>query len=445
MADILVVDDEQSIATAFERFLRDEGHRCRIASSGDDALRLMEDRSPDMVFMDVRMPGRSGLEGLQEIRRRFPDVQVVIMTAYGSSQTSIDAIRGGAFDYLSKPLDLDELRTVIGKALAAQRVRSAAAGGVEAGVTQGVRLVGETAAIREVYKLIGRIATTDAPALVVGERGTGKQLVTRTIHDNSRRREAPFVSIDCAISRESAIEAALLASEAGTLHLASVERLPLPLQTTVTGLVTADHASQRTTAPRVIASSEHELAEETRSGAFSRELYDALSVIVVRLSPLRDRRDDIPLLVHYFIGRFNNELSRSIKGVDPDVWRRLQQHQWPGNIGELERAIKRACIIARSDVITLDEIGEALAESRFDRSEVESALSRTVRTALHERLLERSGARPSLPFHDIVDLVELTLVDEALAITKGNQVKAAEILGVNRATLRKKIPPDQSS
>lgn len=446
MADILVVDDEESIATAFQHFLRDEGHQFRVASSADDGVRMIEEREPAIAFIDVRMPGRDGVQALQDIRARFPGVHVVMMTAYGTSQTSIDAIRAGAFDYLTKPLDLDQLRSVIAKALAARQARDASgAAKTDDTLLTGVRLVGETAAIQEVYKMIGRLATNDVPVLVLGERGTGKQVVARTIHDNSARSTGRFVALDCESMPESALESALFAANGGSVYAGAIERMPALLQSRLAQLLAVD-ASQAADAasshPRVFAGSDRDLAESLRTGALRRELYDVLSVITLRLPPLRERRDDIPLLVRAFIQRFNEELSRTIRGVDDQVLRRLQDHPWPGNVGELERAVKRACIVARSDVITVDEIAESLADSNLDREEVESALTHAVRTALRERLVEPSPTRSSTPFHDIVDLVEATLVQDALTITNGNQVKAADILGVNRATLRKKMPSD---
>src|SRR4051812_24343224 len=229
MADILVVDDDQSIATAFEHFLRFEGHECRLASNAEDAVRLIAERQPTLIMMDIRMPGVDGLQALRDIRSRFPGVYVVMMTGYGTSQTSIDAIREGAYDYLTKPLDLDELREVIRKALATQQASDiTAVPGADAGPQPA--LVGETAAMREVYKVIGRLAAIDVPALVVGEHGTGKQLVVATIHDNSPRRDRPFVSIDCAAVPEAALEAELFDRATGTVHLAGIEALTLSLQ-----------------------------------------------------------------------------------------------------------------------------------------------------------------------------------------------------------------------
>jgi DNA-binding NtrC family response regulator len=440
MADILVVDDEESIAAAFQRFLRDEGHTFRIASSADEGLRLISARPPNVAFIDVRMPGRDGVQALQTIRAEFPQVYVVMMTAYGTSQTSIEAIRAGAFDYLTKPLDLDVLRTVIAKALAAQQVRDSSEQQAEADATTArVRLIGEAPAIQEVYKMIGRLATNDVPALILGERGTGKELIARTIHESSGRGRGPFAVLDGESITEPALESALVGSDGGSLYISAIERMPAVLQSRLARALTSDRSVQSAAGPRVLAASESDLAEALRSGSLRRELYDVLSVITLRLPPLRERRGDIPLLVRHFIQRLNDELSRTILGTDDQVLRRLHDHPWPGNVGELERVVKRACIVARGDVITSDEIADTLADSRFDREDVESALSQATRTALHEHLVVRSPQRSSSPFHDIIELVESTLVKEALTITNGNQVKAADILGVNRATLRKKM------
>jgi DNA-binding NtrC family response regulator len=445
MAEILVVDDDQSVASAFERFLHYEGYGYRIASNAKDALAMLAERMPDLVVMDVRMPGVDGLQALQEMRARFPDVYVVMMTAYGTSQTSIDAIRAGAFDYLTKPLDLDRLRGVIQKALAAREIRERPhlpADGVSA--LPAVSLVGDTPAMHDVYKTIGRLATNDVPALIVGERGTGKQLVMATIHDNSERRDKPFISLDCASMPESLLEAELFGRSTGTVHLAGVHALSPALQSRLARALGPERArglSGGGMEARVLASTDQDLGQLVAAGTFSHELYDALAVITLRLPPLRERRDDIPLLVKHFVQRFNEELNRTIKGVDEQLSRRLQEHDWPGNVGELESIIKRACIITRGDVLTAEDIGESLSSSRFPVSEdVEGLLARAVRTTLQERLVEPAGDAPSSVFHNIVDFVEATLVKEALAITNGNQVKAAEILGVNRATLRKKMP-----
>jgi DNA-binding NtrC family response regulator len=434
MAEILVVDDDQSIATAFERFLRHEGHVCTVASNAEDAVRLVAERDPDLVVMDIRMPGVDGLQTLQQLRSLYPDVYVVMMTAYGTSQTSIDAIRAGAFEYLTKPLDLDQLRTVIAHALAARRSRERASVEADVPPSPQVRLVGEAPAMQEVYKMIGRLATNDVPALIVGERGTGKELVAATIHANSGRREGPFVTVDCATLDDATLESELRAAAGGTLHLAEVNALSRPLQARLL------RAARSAPTPRLVASTARATAELVEDESFNREFYELLAVITLRVPPLRERREDIALLVRSFTERFNEELNRAIKGVDEQVLQRFQEHDWPGNVGELESVVKRACIITRGDVITPADIGGSLSENRFaGRQDAESALCRAARVALQERLVDTTAAAEASAFHDIVSLVETTLVKEALSITNGNQVKASELLGLNRATLRKKV------
>jgi len=442
MADILIVDDDLSIATAFEHFLGYEGHACRMASSVDDALRLIGERRPHLVMMDVRMPGVDGLQGIEQIRAQFPGMFVVIMTAYGTSQTSIDAIRAGAFDYLTKPLDLDLLRSVIDKALAAQQTRSATED--DRSQLPDMRaapiLVGESPAMLAVYKMIGRLSTNDVPALIVGERGTGRGLVIATVHDNSARRDEPLVVVD-AESPETALDTELFGPRSGTIHLAAVDALPAAAQLRLARLLSEPpHRAEARSSARILASTERDLAEQVRAGTFSRELFDALAVITIHLPPLRERREDIPLLVRYFIQRFNVELNRAISGADDDTVAQLQAYGWPGNVGELARSVKRACIVARTNVISADDLGGSVSGGAFGRDEdVESGLFRAVRAALQERLVNAPDPAADSPFHHIVDLVETTLVKEALTITNGNQVKASDILGVNRATLRKKM------
>jgi len=443
MADILVVDDDQSVASAFEKFLSFEGHTCRLASNAEEAMEAIAARRPALVMMDVRMPGVDGLSALKQIRGTFPDIYVVMMTGYGTSQTSIDAIRSGAYDYLTKPLDLEEIRAVIRKAIDAQQTRTSAEVAETTAEDPLPRLVGSTAAMRDVYKTIGRLAGIDVPALVAGEHGTGKQLVIATIHENSSRAERPFKVLDCGTLDDSAIEQALFDGSEGTVQLSQVEKLSPALQVrlaralgdTVARQSTADHLTAR-----VIASTENDLASLAQSGAFDRELHAALSVVTVRLPPLRERRDDIPLLVRHFIQRFNVEFDRAIARADDRVLAVLHEYSWPGNVGELETVVKRGCILARSDVITVDDVGSRLGERRaISRQDAESSLIAAARTALQERLVNAPENASASAYHDIIDVVESTLVGEALKITNGNQVKAAAVLGVNRATLRKKI------
>jgi len=389
------------------------------------------------------MPGVDGLQALGQLHSRFPDVFVVIMTAHGTSQTSIDAIKAGAFEYVTKPLDLDELRAVIGHALAARRARAGAEPtGAEPAphAEPRVALVGDSPAMHDVYKLIGRLAAADVPALVLGERGTGKELVIATIHANSARRDQPFATVDCAALAPDAAEAELFALREGTLHLAAVHALPRPVQARVARMLRAEPGrGPARPAVRVIASSDQDLAAGVDAGTFSRELYEILGVITLKLRPLRERREDIPPLVRHFLLRFNEELSRGVAGVDDETMRRLVEHDWPGNAAELESVLKRACIVSRGEIITRVDLGERAGDGRIvGRAGAETALDRAARGVLHERLVETAPGETASLYHDIVAIVEGSLVNEALSITNGNQVKAADLLGVNRATLRKK-------
>lgn len=441
MADILVVDDDQSIVMAFKRFLSDERHAARFAGDAHDALSLIGQRKPDLVIMDVRMPGVDGLQALQEMRLRHPDLFVVIMTAYGTSQTSIDAIRSGAFEYLAKPLDLEELRAVIDKALAAQRVSRSA----EPQTTTGERpvdLVGQSPAMLDVYRMIGRLSTIDVPALLAGERGTGKHLVAETIHSNSDRREQSFVMLDGRSVTDDVVSESL-GESGGTLLLANIEGLSPTSQARLMRTVTEGQGRNTPIAgrmlPRVIASTEVDLAEAVRSGTFDRALHETLSLITIRLPALRERRDDIPLLVAHLLRRFNIELNRNVKGIDAEVAARFHEHGWPGNVRELEVVLKRACILARGNVITVDDLGPGLGAQPAFPTQSDAIVRAAVSAALNERLQETAGQANASPFHDIVTMVEAAIVEEALRITHGNQVRASEILRVNRATLRKKM------
>lgn len=436
MADILVVDDDRSIATAFEHFLSYEGHQFRLASSAADGLAAVAERRPDLVVMDVRMPGTDGLTALQQMRERDPDLPIVIMTAYGSSQTSIDAIRRGAFDYLTKPLDLDDLREVIARVMAAHDAGGAAEGA--GAVVPPPTLVGSTPGMQALYKLIGRLATNEVPALLVGEPGTGRRLVAATIHANGERRAQPIVHLACDTVHDAELKAALENPALGTVHLGGIDALPPALQARVAGALRAAPAPGAPRRPRLVASTGRDLAGDVRDGTFNRELWELLSVITIELPPLRERREDIPELVQHFIARSNAELGRAFRGVDDQVARRLQNHAWPGNVGELERVIKRACIVARGQVVTVADLGDSLERTSLSsQPDAEPQLARTVRQALHDRLVKGSGQSA---YHAITALVEETLVDEALSITNGNQLKASDLLGLNRTTLRKKMP-----
>jgi two-component system nitrogen regulation response regulator GlnG len=293
----------------------------------------------------------------------------------------------------------------------------------------------------ELYKMIGRLSKNDVPALFVGEPGTGKSLAIAMLHDSSARGHEPLVRVDCSLPAQ-ALEDVLFGDTSGTLQLAAIEQLPLSLQTRLVRAISdADraHSTERLRA-RVLASTSADLVSAVASGTFRRDLYDIISLITIHLPSLRERRDDLPLLIRHFIRTINGKLNRNIRGLDDQAAKKLQEHAWPGNISELERVLTRAAILAGGDVITSNDIA-FLTDSMFQAgTEALSSLERSVRSALQERLVD--APKDASVFHHIVDAVEAALVKEALAITNGNQVKASELLGLNRATLRKKAPSD---
>jgi DNA-binding NtrC family response regulator len=472
MARILVVDDDERICKVFVEFLSGEGHEPEIASNATEALEIVRARRPDLVLMDVRMPGTSGLEALEMIRQVDPDIHVIIMTAYGTSQTSIEAMRLGAYDYLIKPLDLHELKKVIDSALEtsvlSREIEDEDEESGEWGTYSMVNLAGSTPEMQEAYKLIGMLATNTVPALLVGERGTGKHLVARTIHANSDRREGPFAAVHCqsllAVDLEFEIfgreerdpltgritrtPGQLETTSGGTLFLDDIEALPMNLQARLLRFLASQGLNQRGVSgeplpdTRVIAATDVKvgLGDQVREGSFNQELFQRLRTLSIHLPPLRKRLDDLPDLVTHFIRRCNSELGKSLRGVDDRVMERLRAYSWPGNVGELESAIKRAAVLARGDVITLAEIGEQLGESSFvQREDAEVTLELAVRRCFRHCLSEQKDEGANLHFRDIVQQVETILVNEALAEASGNQVRAAALLGLNRTTLRKKM------
>lgn len=386
-----------------------------------------------------------------------------MMTAYGTSRTSIEAMRLGAYEYLTKPLDLDTVRSVIDKALEARTLarQARAARGPDDEPYALVNLVGKSAPMQEAYKLIGRLTTNDVPVLIVGERGVGKQLVARTIHFNSRRQAQPFVAAGCAALPEGPLAEDLFGRDAaggaelagkieraqgGSLFLADVHALSLTLQARVLRLLT-DRTFERVGGRRIVAadvrvmaSTDEDLADEVQQGNFNQELFDALRVITLQLPPLRDRREDLPELVAHLVKRCSAELGKPLTGVGRRTLEVLTDHPWPGNVGELEHVLKRASILARGEVITADNLAGGFEDRPPPgREETDAALSAAVRKALQQRLTERAPTGAWPPFHDIVGRAEKILVREALAMTSGNQLRAAELLGLNRTTLRKKI------
>lgn len=468
MAKILIVDDDEHICEALRQFLAAEGHTPIIASSAESALEKFAGEQPELVLMDVRMPGEDGLQALRRIRDMDPGAYVVIMTAYGTSQTSIEAMQLGAFEYIAKPLDLDVIKPLVERAITAH-----AAG--ESAETEAPKdrdkdeqavLVGNGPTMQEAFKLMGLLASNDAPVLLIGERGVGKEVVARTIHSNSSRRHGTFTTVHCRTLPEGYLGVELFGEETGengrggrvlargrletsrggTLFLDDVDALSLPLQSRLLRYLQEQRFERiGGTTPqegntRIIATTGRNLGQLVQQGDFNEELFGHLRALAIRLPALRERREDIADLTSHFIRRFNAELQRRVKRVDDEVAALFQQYSWPGNVEELKQVLQRACLLAPGELITRQELGEGLQGGAYARAEeTATELEAAIRRAFHERLTQPKSDGEESPYHQIVNLVESTMVKEALEMTSGNQLRASEMLGVNRTTLRKKM------
>lgn len=453
MNKILVVDDERAVRYSFERAFREE-YDVISADSGFDAVEKIEKEGPDIVLMDIKMPGMNGLEALRRIKEISPGIPVIMMTAFGDTDTAIEAMKEGAYDYVTKPFENSELRRIIEKGLASARLfRHAVCFGGDDAPEDTDRIVGRSSAILNVCKLIGQVTQTDVPVLLVGESGVGKELVARAIHHHSNRNDRQFIAVNCAALPDALVESELFGHEQGAFTGAERKRLGRfeqcsggtifldeigdmnPVTQTKVLRVLQDSTFERLGGNltlkadvRIIAATNKNLPEEVRAGRFRPDLYHRLNVVSIQIPPLRERKEDIPILVEYFIKRANRETGHAIRGVSPDGLDALENYSWPGNVRELENTIRRAAIIAKGDILSHEDIV-------FTRQDVSHGFQDTIRSVIDDVLLSGEGKL----YDKVIEDVERTLIKRALELTRGNQVKAASLLGITRVTLRKKI------
>jgi DNA-binding NtrC family response regulator len=463
-AKILVVDDEEMIRFAFEEFLKDEGHVPLLASNAEAALTHIKESNPEIVFLDYRLPERDGLDLLEEIRRVNSKLAVVFMTAFGAMDVAIRAMQLGAYEYLTKPLDLDRIRILIQRILDAKKSLES----MERSVGQEVpastldKMVGQGQAMQEIFKMIGLLTVQDVTVLITGESGVGKELVARAIHENSSRSKHTFVAVNCGAMPETLLEAEMFGYEKGaftgassqkqgkfevagegTIFLDEIGELPLALQVKLLRVLQEKSVERvggnktiRTDA-RVIAATNKDLKEEVLFGRFRKDLYYRLHLIHIHLPPLRERTEDIPLLIGHFIRKANLETGREVKGVADEAMNRLLSYPWPGNIRELENEIKRAIVLSREDILP-EYLFELQADDLPGREEsMEDRLS-TVTKEYFSRALKDPASSDSI-YSEVIGVIEKALIQEALLRAGGNQLQAAALLGMNRSTLRKKL------
>jgi two-component system nitrogen regulation response regulator GlnG len=462
---ILVVDDEESVRWALRKAMEGAGYRVDLAADGPAGLAAASDPGVELVLLDVRLPGQDGLELLRELRKRRPDLPVIMMTAYGTLQVAVEAMRLGAYDYIGKPFDTDEVLLVVQKALEAQalalevaRLRQTVEGSVDLG-----GIVGGSPAMQQIFKAVGKVAGTDLTVLLRGESGTGKELVARAIHENSRRKGRPFMPVNCAAIPRELLESELFGhekgaftgamaarrgrfeqAEGGTIFLDEVGDMDLSLQTKLLRVLQERYIERlggEGSIPvdvRIIAATNQDLEAAVASRSFREDLFYRLNVVAIHLPPLRDRREDIPTLVGHFLTAFAQEQRTTPKVVSSEVMALLLAYGWPGNVRELENVVKRASALTTTTLILPDHLPDAIrqatgaAEAAAPSFPFPSDWIRAELTRLGDTLDGR--------LHDhFVACLERPLLELVLRRTGGNQVKAAELLGINRNTLRKRI------
>ena len=452
MNKILLVDDERNVHYSFQRALG-EAFRVVSAFSGEEALQKLGSERPHLILLDVKLPGVGGLETLQQIKGVDRDVPVILLTAYGTTETAITAMKLGAYDYLLKPVDIANLRGMMTKALHLRTLTGQVDAPALPESTQDTPLLGQSAAMQDLYKMIGRVAPTDMTVLISGESGTGKELVARAIYQHSLRADGPWVALNCAAIPEALLESELFGHEkgaftgaterkpgsfeeasGGTMFLDEAGELPLAVQAKLLRALQEREIRRlggRESLPidvRIIAATNRDLEGAVARGEFREDLYYRLNVIHLHLPPLRARLEDIPLLAQHFLSRYSRELERPIGGIAPDTLDALSAHSWPGNVRELENTNKQALMTCRGYLIMVEDL--RLSERPSVRAG-ETPQRDPLDEGLEQMLLTHAGHA----YHR----VEERLIRKALELTKHNQVRAAHLLGITRNILRHRM------
>jgi len=465
---ILVADDEESMRWVLSKALRKKGYSVDLAADGNQALRQVREQSYDLAIVDIKMPGMSGLEFLDKGRELRPDLLVVVMTAEASMKNAVEAMKRGAYDYITKPFDLEVIDAIIEKVSRARDVSNQVTllkQELKDRYQVEKNIIGNSNAMREVYKTIGKVAGSDITVLIQGESGTGKELIARAIHFNSTRLGKPFVAINCAAIPKDLLESELFGSERGafagaterkigkfeqanngTIFLDEIGDMPLDLQAKILRVlqeqeITRIGGSQNLSVDvRVVAATNQELQERVRNREFREDLYYRLNVVPINLAPLRERREDIPSLVEYFLERACAELEIPTKQCAPEAMDLLCSYGWPGNVRELENTIKRGVILSGDPLLTTADFGGLTnRQETIHAMPQEQSLEALVEAKLRSSMNGIEKLDKGDIYDRVLEQVERPLIRFVLEKTRGNQVRAADIMGINRNTLRKKI------
>ncbi len=464
---VLIADDDQAIRTVLTQALGRAGYDVRSTGNAATLWRWITDGEGDLVITDVVMPDENGLDLIPRIRKLRPGLRVIAMSAQNTLLTAVKAAERGAFEYLPKPFDLNELLNLVKRALAESRRRDIADATAD-DAQETLPLIGRSPAMQDIYRVLARLMATDLTVLIAGESGTGKELVARALHDYGKRRNAPFVAINMAAIPKELIESELFGhekgaftganaryagrfeqAEGGTLFLDEIGDMPLEAQTRLLRVLqegefttVGGRRSIRANA-RIIAATHRDIGLLVRQGLFREDLYYRLNVVPVRLPPLRQRLEDIPDLVRHFLSVVTSEGLPS-KSLDTAAMDRLKKHRWTGNVRELENLIRRLAALHAQEVISIDiieaELADAATGSAPGEIPADEDLSASVERHLRTYFESHDHDPPAPGLYDrVLREVERPLIELSLAATRGNQVRTAHLLGLNRNTLRKKI------
>ena len=466
MPVVLVVDDDPLVQHWFRDDFKDSDIVVLSASTASQGVALIDSGPVDVVMLDIMLPDMSGLEAFQRIHDRSPKLPVVFITAGEESETAIEAMKLGALDYLFKPLDRKKVRSLVARAIEIRRLMETPVEFERSPATEARNqdvLVGRCAAMQEVYKAIGRVAARDVTVLIEGESGTGKELVARAIYQHSARAKGPFLAINCAAIPESLLESELFGHEkgaftgadhrrigkfeqssGGTLFLDEIGDMAPSTQSKILRVLQQQRfervggSETIETDVRIIAATNRDLEKSVAQGRFRSDLYYRLNVFTIKLSPLRERLADIPLLLHHYLGRFSRELNKSVNAISPEAVDMLLNYTWPGNVREFQSVIKHAILQATGPVLLPDFMPDNVRGPRF-KAPLADQLPGAVSTAWEEFIQQRMAHGATNLYGEALALMERQLLTAVLRRTAGNKVHAARILGMTRNTLAAKM------
>ena len=464
---VLIVDDDESIRWVFDKGLKKKGYRADLAKNGREAIKKIERQDNySIVFLDIFMPDMNGLDVLKKIKQVRPSLFIVIMTAQGTMKNTIQAMQHGAYDYITKPFDLEEIYMLLEKVSKEieQSKRINHPGNKLKERFEVGEIVGKSKIMREIFKIIGKAASIDVNVLIQGESGTGKELVARALHYNSHRVTEPFITINCAAIPRDLLENELFGHEKGaftgadqqkegkfesagkgTLFLDEIGDMDLRLQAKILRVLQEKEfyrvggKSPIKSEARVIAATNQDLETAIEKKQFREDLYHRLNVIPIMIPPLREHKEDIPLLAKYFVKKAEQELSPGEIFISPDVLKLLQHHKWKGNIRELENTIKRAVVFSSGDTIHLEHLPARFSKKSLVSEAVEASPVVQFQKQLYNIFQNMTGWKNGNIYDDAIKSVEKVLFQNILEKTGWNQLQAASLLGINRNTLRRKM------